>query len=112
VREVFIHDIDECLVLSRRLIVTPIKDVGWVATASRYILLTFFYSTACLCAVILSFCKGKLLFHFITILDTLILKIVFSCKAKAVCFLNVVFYVSHSVMIEKVLLHSSDVLPC
>ena len=111
-REVFIHDIDESLVLSRRLIVTPIKDVGWVATTSRYILLKFFYFTACLGAVILSFYKGKLLFHFITILDALILKIVVSCKAKAVCFLNVVFYVSHSVMIEKVIIHISDVLPC
>ena len=88
--------------LSRRLIVTPIKGVGWVATTSRYILLKFFYFTACLGAVILSFYKGILLFHFITISDALILKIVVSCKAKAVCFLNVVFYVSHSVMIEKV----------
>jgi len=113
VREVLIHDIHEYLVLSRRLIVTPLKGVGLIATTSRYILLKFFYFTACVGAVILSFYKGKLLFHFITILDALILKSVVSCKAKAVCFLNVVLcYVSYSVMMEKVLIHISDVLPC
>ena len=90
-REVFIHDIHECLVLSRSLIVTPIKGVGWVATTSRYILLKFFYFTACLGAMILSFLRENLLFHFSTILDALILKIVISCKAKAVCFLIVCF---------------------
>jgi hypothetical protein len=42
----------------------------------------------------------------------LILKIVVSSKAKAVCFLNVVFYVSYSVMMEKVVTHISDVLLC
>jgi hypothetical protein len=86
--------------------------VAWVATTSHYILLKVFYFTACVGAVILSFCKGKLLFNFITILDVLILKIIVSSKAKSVCCLIVVFYVSYSVMIEEVLIHISDVLPC
>ena len=88
------------------------KRFCWVAATSHYILLKLFYFTACLVAVILSFCKGKLLFNFITILDELILKIVVSSKAKSVCFLIVVLYVSYSVMMEEVLIHISDVLPC
>ena len=104
--------LNECHTFHALLIWKRFCWIGWVATTSHYILLKLFYFTACLGAAILSFYKGKLLFNFITILDALILKIVVSPKAKSVCFLIVVFYVSYSVMMEEVLIHISDVLPC
>jgi hypothetical protein len=54
-------------VLCRRFTDSPIEGVDWVVSISHYILLKLFYLIACYGAVILSFNKGKLLFHCITI---------------------------------------------
>jgi hypothetical protein len=67
--DVFIPDIRECTLLSRRLTETQIEGVDWIVTVLRIILLKLFYSIACSSPVLLSLNNGSLLFHFITILD-------------------------------------------
>jgi hypothetical protein len=67
VSRVFVHDRHGCPVLYRRFKDASKEGVDWVVTISHYILLKFFYCIACYGAVILSFNKGKLLFHCITI---------------------------------------------